>query len=443
MHTILITCFHPFVSRNIFSAPFLNMLKSVRGLRIVIVCPEKKKDFLEKEYGAPNVIVHGVPGRIRRIDALFKDLASAAIKTQSLYIMKKMRIGFERMWFIRLITPIAILIRPIIPFLYKIFIPRSAYRVLFEEYKPFLVFAADIFGSADCRIAREAKCRGIPVLGMVRSWDNLTTKGGFRVVPDILVVNNEIIKKEAISIHHIPERIIKVVGVPHYDNYVCPAQNLLQEEYAKRGKRIILYSPLGDRIIKVGDKEVGKGFDEKMIRLLSKVIPSTHILFVRMPPTDNVSIEKDIPENVVIERPGTAIGAGIKAIKTAELSAQDDRRLTETICASDTVLTVFSSIAVDALVLGKPTVLLGFDPEPKPYWLSVARLHELNHIQNLIKGGISVAMNEISLREEIKKYLENPDYRKKERSEVSVEQSYLSDKKSSGRLFKIVNEMLS
>jgi len=52
MKTILITCFHPFVSRNLFAAPFFAMLKKQAGMRIVIACPEKKRAFLEKEYGA-------------------------------------------------------------------------------------------------------------------------------------------------------------------------------------------------------------------------------------------------------------------------------------------------------------------------------------------------------------------------------------------------------
>jgi hypothetical protein len=441
MKTILITSFHPFVSRNIFATRFFEMLKGINGIKIVIVCPEKKKDFLKKEYGAENVIVRGVPGRIRRIDAFFKDLAMAAVRTRSIYIMKKMRIGFERPWFINLVSPLAFLLKPTIPFLYRIFTAKNSYADIFEEYKPDVVFATDIFSSADCKIANEAKMRGVKVLGMVRSWDNLTTKGGFRIIPDVLAVNNEIVKNEAIKIHGIPEEIIKVVGVPHYDRYLCPAENSLRKKFELHGKKIILYSPLGDRIIKVGDGEIGKGFDDKIIKILSGIIPETHILFVRMPPTDTVFIEEDIPENVVIERPGTILGTGVKAIKTAELSASDDSRLIETICASDVVLTVFSSIAVDALVLGKPVILIGFDPVNVDYWKSVARLHELDHMCPLINGGITIAKNKNSLSLEIQKYIKNSDADKNTRAKMCKEQAYSLDGKSSERLLKIVEDM--
>ncbi|MDP3661263.1 MAG: hypothetical protein Q8R17_00145 [bacterium] len=439
MKTIIITSFHPFVSRNILSAPFFGMLKKAPGARIVIVCPEKKKDFLQKEYGAVNVFVEGVPGRIRRLDAFFKDLATAAVRTRSLTIMQKMRIGFERPWLIRALRPFALFLRPLIPFLYRLIMPKNAYAELFEKWKPLLVFSTDVFGSADSRITNEAKCRGIATIGMVRSWDNLTTKGGFRVIPDTLVVNNEIVKREAVEIHNISPKIIRVVGVPHYDRYKCPNLNALKAEWLVRGKRIILYSPLGDRIIKVGDGEVGRGFDDGMIRLLARVIPDSHILFVRMPPTDTVFLdEKTMPNNVVIERPGTRFGDGGKAIKVTELSAADDIRLVETICGSDIVLTVFSSIAVDALVLGKTVILLGCDPKPTPFWKSVARLHELDHIQPLVAEGIPAVYDIPALRSALFRLLENPDADQKAQEQVANEQAYGNDGRASERLLEVV-----
>lgn len=439
MTTIVITDFHPFVSRNILSAPFLGMCAATPDVRVVVVCPEKKQDFLRKEYGGANVFVHGVSGRIRRRDAFFKDFAMAAVQTRSLHIMKKMRIGFERPWFIRMLAPCAFFLRPFIPFLYRLLIPRNAYAALFEKWSPTFVFAADIFGSADCRIAHEARCRGIPTVGMVRSWDNLTTKGGFRVIPDVLVVNNDIIKKEAIKIHHIPEKIIRVVGVPHYDRYRCPARNALQDEYKARGKKIILYSPLGDRIIKVGDGEVGKGYDRAMIFLLARLIPPTHILFVRLPPTDTVALDGCVlPPNVFIERPGTVLGASVQALKVSELSRADDAHLVETICASALVLTVFSSIAVDALVLGTPVILLGFDPVPTAHWKRVARLHELDHIRPLIEGGIPAVYSEESLRREMMKYLTDQDADRAVREKIADAQRYETFGAASKNLLQVV-----
>lgn len=442
--TILITDFHPFVSRNILSAPFFEMLKETPGMRIVIACPEKKKEFLLREYGARNVFVAGVPGRIRRVDAFFKDLAAASVRTHSLRIMKKMRIGFERPWLIWFLRPFSFFLRPFIPFFYRLAMPKYAYADLFETWNPSLVFSTDVFGSADARIAHEAKCRGIRTVGMVRSWDNLTTKGGFRVIPDILVVNNEIIKREAIKIHHINPEIIRVVGVPHYDRYQCPSQNALRDEWRARCKRLVLYSPLGDRIIKVGDGNIGNGFDAKIIPLLATLIPDSHMLFVRLPPTDTVFLdEKTLPPNVVVERPGTRFGESGAAIKVTELSAEDDRRLVETICASDVVLTVFSSISVDALVLGKPVVLVGVDPVPVSYWKRVARLHELDHLKPLITGGISVAYDTSALRALILQGIQNPHANHNARERVAREQIYARDNGSSDRLLRVVLDAIT
>jgi len=437
--TILITDFHPFVSRNILGTRFFEMLQRQPNVRLVIICPEKKKDFLEKEYGVENVLVYGVPGRIRRIDAFFKDMALAAVHTRSLRIMKKMRIGFERAWLVNFLALFARPIRSAIPFLYRIVMPRRAYGNVFEKYQPTLVFSTDVFGSADSRITHEAKCRGIKTVGMVRSWDNLTTKGGFRVISDVLVVNNEIIKKEAEAIHGICSDIIRIIGIPHYDRYNCAERNSLKEKFSALGKKIILYSPLGDRIIKVGEGEVGKGFDDGMIRLLAGSIPDSHILFVRLPPTDTVFLsEKELPQNVQIERPGTQFGRDGKAIKVTELSRADDARLIETICASDLVLTVFSSIAVDALALGKPVILLGFDTQSVSYWKSVARLHELDHLRPLIEGGIATAYDTNALRKAVESFLRHPKLDAEKRKRVADMQMYTSDRQSSERLLEVV-----
>ena len=51
-----------------------------------------------------------------------------------------------------------------------------------------------------------ARTLGIPTLGYVNSWDNLTSKGTVHVVPDLFLVWNEPIAREAAEIHDIPAR---------------------------------------------------------------------------------------------------------------------------------------------------------------------------------------------------------------------------------------------
>ncbi|MDQ3066637.1 MAG: hypothetical protein M3R12_05720, partial [Actinomycetota bacterium] len=66
---------------------------------------------------------------------------------------------------------------------------------------------------------RGARSLGIPTLGYVNSWDNLTSKGTVHLVPDALVVWNEAIAREAVEIHDIPRAAVQITGAPHFDYF--------------------------------------------------------------------------------------------------------------------------------------------------------------------------------------------------------------------------------
>lgn len=58
---------------------------------------------------------------------------------------------------------------------------------------------------------------GIPTLGCVSSWDNLTTRPRLRAVPHRLAVWNELQLEEAESIHRVPRERVVVAGAPGFD----------------------------------------------------------------------------------------------------------------------------------------------------------------------------------------------------------------------------------
>ena len=58
---------------------------------------------------------------------------------------------------------------------------------------------------------------GIPCLGYLNGWDNLTSKGTVHVLPDVFVVWNEALAEEAVTIHSVPPACIRITGAPHLD----------------------------------------------------------------------------------------------------------------------------------------------------------------------------------------------------------------------------------
>lgn len=421
------------------SSPFFEMLKQVPHLKIVLVVVAKKREFFEKVYFGDHIFIEGIPRKLNELDYFLRDLASASITTRSRARIKKMRLGHERWNALRLLFW-APPFRSFIPTLYSVIVSQNRYAELFEKYKPDLVFATDVFNPMDVILMHEAKHRGIRVVGMVRSWDNLTAKGGFRVIPDTLVVQNNIIKDDAMRIHRIPERIIKVVGIPHYDKYreYVPID---RQEFFRRLKRdpnhrLILYAPLGDRFFS------NNTFDGEMICMLLEILPEGYDLFVRCPPGDTVNslgVPKHDPR-LIIEQPGTFFpGAGVRAMDT-ELSPEDDDWLVSTIAHSELLVSGFTTLIVDAARFDKPIILVGFDAQtPLPYDESVRRHLEFEHIEPVLKsGGVKLVNSALELKEALALYLKHPEADREARRKMVEEQSLFSDGKSSERLLQVI-----
>ena len=98
---------------------------------------------------------------------------------------------------------------------------RTVVSVL-EELRPDVVLVSPSVWPKDpveADYVRAARSLGIPTIGYLNSWDNLTSKGTVHVIPDAYVVWNEALADEAVEIHDIPREAIRVTGAPHLDRF--------------------------------------------------------------------------------------------------------------------------------------------------------------------------------------------------------------------------------
>jgi hypothetical protein len=79
-----------------------------------------------------------------------------------------------------------------------------------------------------------ARRLGIPTIGYVNSWDNLTSKGTVHVLPDLFIVWNEAMADEAREIHQIPSDVVRVTGAPHLDHFFEREPSLSRAEVCRR-----------------------------------------------------------------------------------------------------------------------------------------------------------------------------------------------------------------
>ena len=94
---------------------------------------------------------------------------------------------------------------------------------------------------------RAARSLGIPSALCVASWDNLSSKGLVRAVPDRVFVWNETQLREAVEFHRLPARRVVVTGAQPYDRWFGRRPATTAEQFADlrglpAGRRLILFA---------------------------------------------------------------------------------------------------------------------------------------------------------------------------------------------------------
>ena len=440
--TVFITSFFGLIARNILATDVLKTLGRQPNLRIIILTPQEKKELYEQQFRAANIIVEGVearlPSRLEKIlSSVFLNSSDTTARRIHRLIERKrydrhLSSGYH--WLLAKLGRLR-LIRYCLRWVDYQLMSKNRFRNYFEKYRPNLVFATDIFEPNDVAVMREARKRGIFVLGMVRSWDNITSKGLNRIVPDKLIVNSEKIKEEAMRYNDVRPEAIFVVGIPHYDRYVTDRRTSREELFRKlqldTHKKTVFFAPPSDiyaRNDPITEKVVGAltGLDVQVLLRLYLVGQV------------NLGNIKPMPNKISIDVPGSG-----EDFMRADLTT-GDAHLADLLYHSDVVVAFASTLAIDAVVFNKPIVFIGFDGQPnRPYWQSLRRFYDYDHQQSILKtGGVKLAKNTEELIEYVKHYLADSKLDEDGRKRIIQERCWKLDGKSGERLAKIILQEL-
>ena len=102
-------------------------------------------------------------------------------------------------------------------------------------------------GSQQTQLVKAARSLGIPVALAVGSWDHLSSKGFIRVAPDVVLVWNEIQRREAAEMHGVSRDHVVVTGSQAFDLWFGRQPVLDRESFLARvnlpaDRRVILYA---------------------------------------------------------------------------------------------------------------------------------------------------------------------------------------------------------
>lgn len=448
MKTIFISSFHPYTSRNILSTDAYRLLVANNALRIVLFVHARKKDFIERTFGAPHVVVEGVtldaPSK-RTMTLIMKRVAKYCLNSHSVQIQRYMKWRLEKKYayfFVafpaRMVSASRVL-RRLMREVDYFFAKKNRYQEYFLRYKPDAVLITDILNERDVELAQNARFFSVPIIGMVRSWDNLTLHGLMRFLPQKLLVASSEIKRQAERLNDCSPDSVEIVGIPHYDKYAQGAHVSREDFYREMkfdlSRRLLLFAPIGDFYIK------NNTTDAHVVSILSK---TDYNVIVRFSPTVPVSdMDHAIPPaNTVFDRPG--INFTKEVIADQELSTEDDDRLLNEMIFASAVICGPSTVALDAVFVDKPVIIVNFHPDARGYYDGIAYRYDYNHFRFGIDcGAFRVARSKEELLSLIEFYRNDPSRDAEGRAALRRAYCGQSDGMSGARVARAVTKVIA
>jgi len=81
-------------------------------------------------------------------------------------------------------------------------------------------------------LLKAARALGIPVAAAIMSWDHLSSKALLHVAPDLVLVWNEMQRREAVEMHGLPDERVVVTGAQCYDQWFARVPERTREQFS-------------------------------------------------------------------------------------------------------------------------------------------------------------------------------------------------------------------
>ena len=443
MKTIFVTIFEGVESKNILRTSILPTLLNDADTRLVLITKsEARAEYHKREFNDPRIVyeVVEVP-EVLGLDRVFMRLRYFLLNTESSWLWRQMLFEERRNYFVYYLGSFLKIIfaRPssvkIFRWLDYLLVRDSRYRAIFEKYNPGLVFVANLFGEHEIHLIREAGRREIKTIGLINSWDRVTARSVLRLIPDKLIVFNNLVAGEVAEHNGIGRDKIFVSGIPQYDKYFIGARTPREEFFMKKNlnpqNKLLVFSPQGGTF---------SDSDWDIIDLMRKFHAEGRFggdvsILVRFPPNDYFDPQEFKKRTgMVYDYPGTRFSE-TKGTDW-DMNHEELQNLSDTLYHMDLIVTYASSISVDAAVFGKPVINVNFElKKSDSVFKQPIRYYKKTHYQKaLATGGIRLVNSPDELVRWVKNYLENPAIDSENRKRLAKEQCVYLDGKSGERI---------
>lgn len=311
--------------------------------------------------------------------------------------------------------------------------PDTTFNQLFSKHRPDLIFAANMTSMDDARLLKAAHKHGVPSVGMPKGWDNLTLKTFLPVFPDKLLVQTEMMKKDAVQLDY-PTGAISVVGFPKFDLYADKQNLQSRDDFMKKfgfdpKRPLILYAGAGDQLAP-HDEEI---LADLLDAIEHGAIPGLPQVLVR-PHPKYIYRAETIPQRPfwALDRPGSPVGSSADF----EFDKNDVIHLMNSLYHANVLLHTASTLGVEAAIFDRPTITMAYDGHVKiPDALSVKRYYKYDHLRRVLAtSGMSVVHSLDELLQAVIQALNDPSKQKQGRVRIVSENAYVIDGKAGARV---------
>lgn len=416
--------------RDVFRSPVLPRLLADEGTE-VIVASTYSADAIAQEFVHPRLRVHllQAPSANWLADLAYsvaKDIyqrerpeGSFAQKRLVEAEQRERRSLAVRLALGRLLRALGLTSRTVMRWVEGVGVEPDFAALLQRERPDLVVFSTMLPGAGPW--LKAARQRRIPTILSVASWDNPTSKGPLLVPPDHVLAWSEEMKRELMHFHWLPAERIAPVGVLYFESYFA-AKDLPDRATFCAGLGIdpacrILHYATGDSALIRCNQE--------FIRVLQRLIASGQLgepchLLVRVSPKDLFHLYKEFEgqPHVTVQYPagsGTLYGAH-KWLP----AAGEERERAATVKHSDVILSVSSSMVLDACCFDVPVINLAYDAGMKvPPWESVDRFFAYAHCQPALASNATwVVKDDVALLETLRLVLRDRSAKRSERQRM-------------------------
>lgn len=299
------------------------------------------------------------------------------------------------------------------------------------KYKPNIILLSDAGNLGINRyLARSAKKYNIPVIAAEECIDDAEIASRLPILDKACVWGQDM-KDELMRYHKYPRKNISITGLPRGDIY-------FNENFIKTREAIFKECGLDSRkkLITIATTTSNPQFFCKITKLLldadqSGKFPFPIQIYLRITP-----YQKKEYYSIFQGNPRVYLGEPFYIRSNEVISKEQVSHLVGLLHATDIFINILSTMTLEACLLDKPIINIGFD--------EVDKIFEFSYAKRIIgTGGTSFVHNPQELLAAINNYFNDPLLHKEKRQELVEKFCFKNDGKATKRIMAVIGGILS